>query len=230
MLTKSTKTPKKLLIFYTNADNMINKSNEIQSLLSTNNPDVFCITETLPKNVLLKIKECEIQIDGYNCFSNINNSNCYRGVAIYTKRYLNARSYLTTVKDFQEHICCKIELSDKTSLHILCLYRSPNSTSENNKLLNQLILNTSLIGGKLLIPGDFNFPTINWDSLSTPHLSNHCASEFLAATQDAFLFQYVQSPTHTRPNQKPTLIDLIFSQDDQAITNMTTSALLGKSH
>ena len=224
MLTKSTKNPKKLLIFYTNADNMINKRNEIQSLVSTNNPDVFCITETLPKNVLLKIEECEIQIDGYDCFSNINNSNCHRGVAIYTKRYLNARSYLTNVKDFQEHACRKIELSDKTSLHILCLYRSPNSTSENNKLLNQLILNTSLIGGKLLIPGDFNFPTINWDSLSTPHLSNHCASEFLAATQDAFLFQYVQSPAHNRPNQKPTLIDLIVLQDDQTITNMTTSA------
>ena len=178
----------------------------------------------------MKIEECEIQIDGYDCFSNINNSNCHRGVAIYTKRYLNARSYLTNVKDFQEHACCKIEFSDKTSLYILCLYRSLNSTSEDNKLVNQLILNTSLIGGKLLILGDFNFPTINWDSLSTPHLSNHCASEFLAATQDAFLFQYVQSPTHTRPNQKPTLIDLIFSQDDQTITNMTTSAPIGKSH
>ena len=93
-----------------------------------------------------------------------------------------------------------------------------------------MILNTSLIGGKLLILGDFNFPTINWYNLSTPHLSNHCASEFLAAKQDAFLFQYVQSPTNIRPNQKPTLIDLIFSQDDQTITNMTTSAPLGKSH
>ena len=156
--------------------------------------------------------------------------NCHKGVAIYTKRYLNSRSYLTNVKDFQEHACCKIELSEKTSLHILCLYRSPNSTSENNKLLNQLILNTSLIGGKLLILGDFNFPTINWDSLSAPHLFNHCASEFLAATQHAFLLQYVESPTHTRPNQKPTLIELIFSQDEQTITNMTTSTPLGKSH
>ena len=128
MLTKSTKNPKKLLIFYTNADNMISKRNEIQSLVPINNPDVFCMTETLPKNVSLKI-ECEIQIDGYDCFSNINNSNCHRVVAIYTKRHLNARSYLTNVKDFQEHTCCKIELSDKTSLHILCLYRSPNSTS-----------------------------------------------------------------------------------------------------
>ena len=80
-------------------------------------------------------------------------------------------------------------MSDKTSLHILCLYRSPNSSPENNNLLNQLILNTSLIGEKLLILGDFNFPTINWDNLSTPHLSNHCGSESLAATQDAFLFQ-----------------------------------------
>ena len=51
------------MIFYTNTDNMINKRNEIQSLVSTNNPVVFCITETLPKNVLLKIEECEIQID-----------------------------------------------------------------------------------------------------------------------------------------------------------------------
>ena len=185
MFTKSTKNPKKSLIFYTNADNMINKRNETQSLVPTNNPDIFCITETLPKKVSLKIEECEIQIDGYDCFPNINNSTCHRGVAICTKRYLNARSYLTNGKDFQEHVCCKIELSDKTSLHILRLYRSPNSTSENNKLLNQLTLNTSLIGGKLLILGDFNAPTINWDILSTPHLSNNCASEFLAATQDA---------------------------------------------
>ena len=146
----------------------------------------------------------------------------------HTKRYLNARSYLTKVKDFQEHACCKIEMSNKTSLHILFLYRSPNSSFENNKLLNQLILTTSLIGRKLL--GDFNVQTINCDNLSTTHLSKHCVSEFLAAAQDAFLFQYVQRFTHLRPNQKPTLVDLIFSQDDQTIINMTTFAPLGKSH
>ena len=72
MLTRSTKNPRKLLIFNTDADNMINKRNEIQSLALTNNPDVFSITKTLPKNVLLKIEESEIQIDGYDCFSNIN--------------------------------------------------------------------------------------------------------------------------------------------------------------
>ena len=77
-MSKSTTNPKKLLIFHTNADNMINKRNEIQSFVSTNNSEVFCITEILPKNVLLKIEECEIQID-YDWFSNINNANCNRG-------------------------------------------------------------------------------------------------------------------------------------------------------
>ena len=100
-------------------------------------------------------------------------------------------------------------------------------STENWRFLNQLMLKTSLIGQKLLILGDFNFPIINWDIKSTPHLSNHCASEFLAATQDAFLFQYVQSPTHSRSNQKPSLIDLIFSQDDRTIANMTSSVPLG---
>ena len=40
-LTKSTKNPKKSLIFYTNSDAMINKRNGIQSWVSTNNPDSF---------------------------------------------------------------------------------------------------------------------------------------------------------------------------------------------
>ena len=134
------------------------------------------------------------------------------------------------VKDFQEHTWCKIEMSDKTFLHMLCLYRSPSSSSKNNKLLSQLILNISLIWGKLLVLGDFNYPTINWDNLSTPHLSNFCAFKFLAATQDASLFQYVQNHTHTGLNQKPTWMDLFFLQDDQTIANMTTSASLGESH
>ena len=66
---------------------MIHKRNEIQSLVSTNNSDVFYITK---KSVLPKIEGCEIQIDGCDCCSNINNSNYHRGVAIYTKRYLDA--------------------------------------------------------------------------------------------------------------------------------------------
>ena len=85
----------------------------------------FVLLKLCQKNISLKIEECEIQTDAFDCFSNISNSNCHKGTAIYTKTYLNGRSYLTKVKDFQEHACCKIEASDKTSLH-MCLYRSSN--------------------------------------------------------------------------------------------------------
>ena len=49
ILTKSTENLKKLLIFYTNSDNMINKRNEIQSLVLTNNLSIFCIIKSLTK-------------------------------------------------------------------------------------------------------------------------------------------------------------------------------------
>ena len=91
-------------------------------------------------------------------------------ILIYTKIYLNARSYLIKEKDFQEHACCKIEMDHKTSLYILGLYRSPNSSSENKKLLSQLFL-SSLIGENLMILKNFNFSNINWDDLLIPHLS-----------------------------------------------------------
>lgn len=62
--------------FYTNADSIISKRNEIQSLVWKNNADLICITEILPKSILLKIEASNIQRDGYNCFSNVSSFNC----------------------------------------------------------------------------------------------------------------------------------------------------------
>ena len=126
MHNKKIKISKNILIFYKDADNMINKkklklNHWFQQIIQT----YFVLLKLCQKNISLKIEECEIQTDAFDCFSNISNSNCHKGTAIYTKTYLNGRSYLTKVKDFQEHACCKIEASDKTSLH-MCLYRSSN--------------------------------------------------------------------------------------------------------
>ena len=97
--------------------------------------------------------------------------------------------------------------------------------SVNFKKLYRVLCRLPVFPDYLSVSGNYKL-----DNLSTPHLSSHYASEFLAATQDALLFQYVQSPAHNRPNQKPTLIDLIFLRDDQTIANISTSTPLGKSH
>ena len=43
-------------------------------------PEIICITEILSKNALLPVDDCELQIQGFDCFTNNNKSMCYRGV------------------------------------------------------------------------------------------------------------------------------------------------------
>ena len=39
----------KLTIYYTNADNLLNKRNELQLIVASKQPDVLVITEIFPK-------------------------------------------------------------------------------------------------------------------------------------------------------------------------------------
>ena len=82
----------------------------------------------------------------------------------------------------------------------------------------------------MLILGDFNYPTINWATLGTPYNKENCATKFLTVTLNCFLYQLVNIPTHVRPNQSPTLIDLVFTSDVQAINKLSFLSPLCKSH
>ena len=193
------------------------------------NPDIIFITETLPKHIHLPVNDCKLQVHHYDCFSNTTDSNCHRGVVIYVKKYLNATCFCINQSRLKEYSCCKIVLKHNTILYIICVYRSPNSTIENNDLLNQTIEDVSNLKGELLLLGDFNYPN-NWEKLYVSHTPEHCASKFFTATQNSFLHQHVSAETHSRPNQRSTLIDLKFTSDDQSITNLIYASPLGKSH
>ena len=82
----------------------------------------------------------------------------------------------------------------------------------------------------MLILGDFNYPTINWATLGTPYNKENCATKFLTVTLNCFLYQLVNIPTQVRPNQSPTLIDLVFTSDVQAINKLSFLSPLCKSH
>ena len=51
-----------LTVFYTNADNLINKRNELYHSIASVKPEIICITEILPKNASLPIDDWELQI------------------------------------------------------------------------------------------------------------------------------------------------------------------------
>ena len=90
----------------------------------------------------------------------------------------------------------------------------------------QIFGNVSLLKGELLLVGDFNYPNINWEKLYFSHTPEHCASKFFTATQNSFLHQHVSTTAHSRS----TLIDLIFTSDNQSITNLICGSRLGKDH
>ena len=51
-----------LTVFYTNADNLINKRNELYHSIASVKPEIICITEILPKNASLPVDDWELRI------------------------------------------------------------------------------------------------------------------------------------------------------------------------
>ena len=56
---------------YINADSLMNKRTELDALIEIHRPDVIGIVEVKPKNYRYEIQECEIAIDGYDIFHNL---------------------------------------------------------------------------------------------------------------------------------------------------------------
>ena len=74
------------------------------------------------------------------------------------------------------------------------------------------------------------YPEINWTSLCSDKSDEHKSSKFLNAVQDSFLFQNVTQPTHFRANQEPTLIDLVFTNEESMVSHVDHGPPLGLSH
>ncbi len=82
----------------------------------------------------------------------------------------------------------------------------------------------------IAIGGDFNHPELDWINGRATKGPDHKSSVFLEATRDSFLFQHVQHPTHYRSDQTPTTIDLLFTNEDNMLSDLHHNAPLGKSH
>ena len=82
----------------------------------------------------------------------------------------------------------------------------------------------------LLVLGDFNLPKIdwsNWESITTN--PEDLENNFLEYIRNCFLFQHVTSLTRGRSNNKPSLIDLIFTNEEGMISDLEILSPLGKS-
>ena len=164
--------PEVISIWYTNADTLTKeKLQELKDDINASSPpDIIAITEVKPKNYIKELTKVEYNIDGYKFEPvNLEDRGSTRGVAIYFRETLNC-SILDTFNIMGDNesaprevisICMNLE-KDKTFV-LNNVYRSPNSTHEENMNINKFIRSFNFLKHEhQMIIGDFNRKDIVW--------------------------------------------------------------------
>ena len=207
-------------------DSLLNKIIELEARLSVANPDVLALCEIYPKHCLLPVDEAELQLKGYDLYLP---SKSHRGVAIYCKKNLQTRYFAVDGIDFEEHVWCLISDGSEEIL-VGCIYRSPNSNSDNNHTLLQLLEEIDrLHHNRIVIMGDFNLPHINWNIPSATGPDTCFSYEFVDTLQDVYMSQLVTEPTRMREGQTSNVLDLIITDQEDMIESLVSSSPIGKS-
>ncbi|KAJ8317154.1 hypothetical protein KUTeg_005058 [Tegillarca granosa] len=99
---------------------------------------------------------------------------------------------------FKESIWCEINLCGNDRLIIRCVYRSPSSSTANDKNLVKLFNKVSKQGSYILIAGDFNMREIDWSDMSTNSGEMSRSYQFLECIRDVNFTQHISWPTRNR--------------------------------
>ena len=81
----------------------------------------------------------------------------------------------------------------------------------------------------LLIVGDFNIKDINWVDITSDAIETHTSTRFIECIRDCFLFQHVLEPTRYRTDNVLSISDLVLTNGENMILNLSNLPGLGKS-
>lgn len=122
-----------------------------------------------------------------------------------------------------------VKLSNNKNLLIGVVYRSPNSSRENNeRLLSMLRLAATNRCDYLTVCGDFNFPRIDWNSVQCLEPDGSSSQEFLNVIEELSLFQHARNPTRFRGEQSSCL-DLVLTNEENMVDEVGELPPIGKS-
>ena len=154
-----------------------------------------------------------------------------RGTLIYIKNDIH--SIELNLQRFQliETVGVKIKLRNNGWSFFIAIYSSPNSANECIRELEHVISydkEGKTKASHRLIVGDFNLREKAWESETSNANENHISNQFLEAVRDNFFYQHVKEATRMRENQRDSLLDLIFSNEENMIENIKHLPSLGK--
>ena len=230
---KSTNLPT-LDILYTNADQLTaSKMTELKKLVERKKPLVIAVCEVKPKNTCERSKK-DYEIPNYTLHPINLYNNEGRGIAVYTHQSLDKSTIqIRNNQDFQEVCLLEIRLRGGDTLLFGCCYRSPTTTDTSNANNDNLIRLMKCVSLKkyshICIVGDFNYKSINWSTWNTKLGDNSIEAKFIEGVRDSYLYQHVESPTRKRGNDDPSLLDLVLTNEEMQVSEITHGAPLGKS-
>ena len=156
-----------------------------------------------------------------------------RGSLLYIRKDMNFKqlNLFKEQEQFDESIYVEIKLSDTHRLLCACMYRRGESSDENNtNLINNLRQISNQNYSHLLIMGDFNLTEIDWENCSSTNKNpDNINFQFEECTKDCYLYQHITEHTRQRGSDNPSTLDLIFSNEEDMISDIKIEAPLGRS-
>jgi len=166
----------------------------------------------------------ELNIDGYNIYSQGLENNDGRSVLFYIASEIKV-SLVEIPSASQECLFLMIRRLESNGhsdqLLIGNVYRSPNSTQENDIELYKLLhyIQQKFTVPKLIV-GDFNFGNISWYDADGFGATARCANlpkkelKLVETLGENFFLQHVTEATRQRGSDTPHTIDLILTTDN----------------
>ncbi len=213
-----------------NVDGITTKMIDLDQCIEDQKPDIIALTEVKPKNSKIELKDSDLVIEGYHLPVN-NLDQKGRGICIYVSQLYGVEDLkLDIVKDFKESVWVNVKIGNNKKVVLGCVYRSPSSDSENNRELETLLRAMSDESFEhMIIVGDFNYPNVDWDTCTATDREGSDSDQFMECLNDCFLVQHVDQPTRFRGSQRPSILDLILTNEENVIRDMQFLAPLGNS-
>ena len=211
-----------LRVWSFNAQSLCNKFVEFRESIDQFKPKIIGICESWIND---GIPEGDYKIEGYKCYMKNRERGRGGGVMIYVDEKLESYE-CDWMNDVGESCWCYIKSGcDKILVGIV--YRSPNSSQlENRNIINGL----ERVRGvrSILLLGDFNYPNIDWRN-GMVRGGGRAAVSFYEEVQQQYLCQHVLSPTRIVPGEEPTILDLVFTREENMVQNLEIVSPLGRS-
>ena len=190
-----------------NARSLNNKLSEFAMLTQSLKYDIIVVTESwLTKKITDELLCPEQTYNIYRCDRNSRGG----GVCILIRKQISCLR-LPQITDIQnvEYVAIDLIMNNQM-LRFITVYLPPRSDANKCTATSDIITKYCKVMYPTVIVGDFNLPTIDWNTLTA---SNACHNILLDCFLENDFHQFVCEPTFTKALFSENILDLVLSND-----------------